>query len=253
MALTEQFAGGNSWLHRLDPRAKLIGALLWSVALAVLKEPGVLLGGVLTAAVFLISARLEPMGLLRRLLLVNLFVALLWLFLPWSVPGEEWASWGPIILTRAGLRLAIQLSLRCNAIVGLCIALLGTSRLVDLAHGLAALGLPQKLVLTIFFCVRYIQAIHDEYGRMTAAIKLRAFRPRSTLHTYRTYANLVGMLLVRSHDRAERVHEAMVCRGFEGRLHTLEQHRLSGYDIAAIIILASLTLALVGFEWLTTD
>ena len=252
MPLTEPFATGSSLLHRLDPRAKLVAAVVWSVALAGLSDLRVLLLGVVVSTLLLAAARLDPLRLLRRLLLVNAFVAFLWLFLPWSVSGKTVASWGPIIVTREGLLLALRLTLRCNAIVGTWIALLGTSRLTAVARAMRALRVPHKLVLVLFFCVRYIQVIHDEYGRMAAAIRLRAFTPKTTRHTYRTYANLVGLLLVRSHDRAGRVHDAMVCRGFDGRLRTLDRRRLRVRDMLGTAVLTGLTLALVVMECLTT-
>jgi cobalt/nickel transport system permease protein len=251
MTLSEPFAAGNSLLHHLDPRAKLVAAVVWSVALAGLSDLRVLLLGVVISALLLAAARLKPRRLLRRLLLVNAFVAFLWLFLPWSVGGQAVASWGPIVLTREGLLLALGLTLRCNAIVGAWIALLGTSRLVAVAQALRALRVPEKLVLILFFCVRYVRVIHDEHARMVAAIRLRAFAPKTTGHTYRTYANLVGMLLVRSHDRAGRVREAVVCRGFDGRLHALEGQRLRARDVVATVVLTGLTLALVVMECLT--
>ena len=252
MALTEPFAAGNSLFHRLDPRAKLVAAIVWSVAFAVLADLRVLLLGLVVAVLLLITARLDPPRLLRRLLLVNFFVAFLWLFLPWSVSGRTVASWGPIVVTHEGVLMALRLTLRCNAIVGVWIALLGTSRLTAVAQAMRALRVPEKLVLILLFCVRYIQVIHDEYARMAAAIRLRAFVPRTTGHAYRAYANLVGMLLVRSHDRAGRVHEAMVCRGFDGRLHTLDGHRLRAQDIVAAAAVTAVTLALVVMECLTT-
>ncbi len=252
MALTEPFAAGNSLLHRLDPRAKLVAAIVWSAALAVLNDPGVLLLGLTVSTVLLALARLNPRHLLKRLLLVNVFIAFLWLFLPWSVSGQAVANWGPIVVTREGLLLALRLTLRCNAMVGVWIALLGTSRLVAVAQALRALRVPEKLVLILFFCVRYIQVIHEEYGRTAAAIRLRAFTPTTTAHTYRTYANLVGLLLVRSHDRAQRVHDAMVCRGFDGQLHTLDSRRLRARDVLVTAVLSGLTLALVVMECLTT-
>jgi cobalt/nickel transport system permease protein len=239
MGLTEPFASGNSLLHQLDPRAKLVAVIVWSLPLALLNDLRVLLLGLAISATLLIAARLDPGRLLRRLLLVNLFVAFLWLFLPWTVDGRSVATWGPLVITREGLLLALRLTLRCNAIVAV-------------AHALRALRVPDRLVLILFFCVRYIQTIHDEYARLAAAVRLRAFRPSNSVHTYRTYANLVGLLLVRSHDRAARVHDAMVCRGFDGRLHTLDEHPLRARDMIVTAVLSAFTLALVVIECLTT-
>ncbi|MBU0639293.1 MAG: cobalt ECF transporter T component CbiQ [Planctomycetes bacterium] len=252
MMAAEPLAIGASLLHRLDPRAKIAAAIVWSVGLAVLTDLHVLAGGLLVSAALLASAR-PPLGALwRRLLAINVFVAFLWLFLPWSVPGEEIVAWGPVIVTRAGLLLALRLTLRCNAIAWACIALLGTSRLSDLTVALRNLGLPQKLALLLFFCVRHIRILYEEYGRLRAAMMLRAFTPRTTLHTYRAYANLVGLLFVRSHDRAGRVYEAMVCRGFDGQLRGARSGRWRYPDAAFAALAAVATMTLVVWECLKT-
>jgi cobalt/nickel transport system permease protein len=76
--------------------------------------------------------------------------------------------------------------------------------------------MPDKIVHLISFAYRYIHVIHTEYGRQLNAMKIRGFYPKSNLHTYKTYAYLVGMLLVKSYDRAKRVQAAMLCRGLIG-------------------------------------
>jgi len=248
--MQEPFAAGTSFFHRLDPRAKLVAAVLYSVVVAVIGDFLALAVALVFSAMLLASARLDAGRLVRRLVVVNVFVAFLWLFLPWSVAGEVVAQWGPIAVTREGVLLALRLTLRCNAIVCACIALLGTSRIVDLAHGLRGLRVPEKLVVVLFFCVRYIDVIHAEHRRLLEAMKVRGFRPRTNLHTYRTYANLVGMLLVRSHDRAARIYEAMLCRGFDGRFRNLGEGRLRRRDVAIAAGIVVFALLLGGLEWM---
>ena len=60
--------------------------------------------------------------------------------------------------------------------------------------------------------------LEEEYQRLARAARIRGFRAGTDLHTYRTYAYLVGMLFVRAADRAERVRNAMLCRGFNGQI-----------------------------------
>jgi cobalt/nickel transport system permease protein len=96
-----------------------------------------------------------------------------------------------------------------------------------------------------------VQLIVDEYGRLADAMKVRGFRPGTNRHTYRTYANMLGALLVRSHDKAARVYEAMVCRGFSGRFPTLKETRLRRVDVAAATAIVAFTAALVVVEWMT--
>ena len=61
-------------------------------------------------------------------------------------------------------------------------------------------------------------------------MKMRGFRPRMNWHTYRTYGYLVGMLLVRSLERSERIVAAMKCRGFRGRFYLLDHFAFSSAD-----------------------
>jgi cobalt/nickel transport system permease protein len=250
--MREPFANGSSLLHGVDSRAKLVAAVVYSMVVAVVGDLRVLALATGFAAGLLALARLDAGGLVRRLVVVNAFVAFLWLFLPWSVAGEAVARWGPLVVTREGLLLALRLTLRCNAIICACLALLGTSRIVDLAHGLRALRVPEKLVVVLFFCARYIQVIQGEHRRLVEAMKVRGFRPRMNLHTYRAYANLLGMLFVRSHDRAARIFEAMVCRGFNGRFPALCQGRLRAWDLVAAAVVVGVALALGGLEWTVT-
>ena len=82
-----------------------------------------------------------------------------------------------------------------------------------LGHALGHLHVPRKLAHLLLFTVRYLDVLDREYRRLRAAMKVRSFRPRMSLHTYRAYGYLVGMLLVRSFDRSERMLAAMKCRG----------------------------------------
>lgn len=251
MTLAEPFAVGTSLLHRRDPRAKLLAALAWSIALALLQNLHVLAAGLGCSIVLLAMARLSPGLLFRRLMIVNLFILCAWLVLPWTVPGKSITAFGPVTITQPGVLLALRMTIRCNAIVFVCIALLGTSPLLATSQSLRSLHVPEKIVLILFFCVQYIQVIHDEYTRMTAAIRLRGFRQRTTLHAYRTYANLVGLLLVRSHDRAIRVYDAMLCRGFDGRLRSLYENHLTWRDWVLTGGIVTITMVLVIWECTT--
>ncbi|MEE9612088.1 MAG: energy-coupling factor transporter transmembrane component T, partial [Desulfatiglandales bacterium] len=113
------------------------------------------------------------------------------------------------------------------------------------------LHVPTKIVHLFFFTYRYIHVIHTEYQRLIKAIKIRGFHPRTNLHTYRTYAYLVGMVIVKSHDRAQRVRAAMLCRGFSGRFYDLSDFSFKASDLV-ILVLMLLAVMGVGFlQWIT--
>ena len=104
------------------------------------------------------------------------------------------------------------------------------------------------LIHLLLFTVRYIDVLHREYLRLAAAMKVRAFRPRMNLHTYATYGNLVGMLLVRSLDRSERILAAMKCRGFQGHFYLLDHFTCSRRDLWFAVASSCIVALLVAAE-----
>ena len=75
------------------------------------------------------------------------------------------------------------------------------------------------------FTARYVHVIAQEWRTLLVAARLRGFRPRTSMHTYRTLASLLGLLLVRSYERSLRVREAMLLRGFSGHFRSVSSFR----------------------------
>lgn len=196
----------------------------------------------------LLASFLGPRAVGRRLIPVNGFLAMLWLVLPFSYPGHKLLSLGPITATREGVGWALMISIKSNLIVSTSVGLLGTSPIFHIVHALHHLRLPSKLTQMFFFSFRYIHVIYQEYLRLHRAMKVRAFKPRNDLHTYRSYAYLVGMLILRSYERSKRIHQAMLLRGFRGTFWTLHHFRARRSDI---IVGAFLGLYLGGMVWLS--
>jgi len=240
----ESFARGTSPLHELDPRLKFIAACGFAVVAAVARDFRTLVPALVFALLLVLWARLDLRTLGRRLLLVNGFVTLLWLFLPFTYPGRTAFSVGPLNASHEGLRFSLILTLRTNAIVLATIALVGTTPVFNLVHALQHLRLPEKLVHIVFFCYRYIDVIQREYSRLRSAMRIRCFRPRTSLHTYTSYAYLVGMLLVRSYERSQRVYQAMLCRGFKDRFPVYRHFHLRRRDLLHFGIMAVVIFAL---------
>lgn len=235
--------------HTLDPRVAIGIAIVWSVSLVAISALPVLGLATATAVGAMLVMRLPIRRWRHALAPIALFSLMLWATVPWSSGGQTITTWGPIHVTNEGIRLAAELSLRCLAVVLGCVAVLGKLSTAQVADGLAGLGVPAKLAAIVHLCVRYVALIGDEADRMQTAARLRGFRPRTNIHTYRTTAQLAGQLLVRSHDRAERVHEAMHCRGYDGRIPTLRRARMTWRDGLALGVLL-VSIALLGvLEW----
>lgn len=217
----EPFARGASPLHGLDPRFRLALAVLLSVCLAVFTQPAPAALGLVLALLLLAFSR-PPLGmLLKRLAVINVFILFLWMTVPWTMPGEPLLRLGPVVFSRPGVALAGLVTLKANAIAAVFLALVATMDSATIGYALDRLGLPSKLVFLFLFTYRYLHVIADEWQRLRTAARLRGFVPRTDMRTYRTTGHLLGMVLVNSYDRSERVYRAMLLRGFAGRFRSV--------------------------------
>jgi cobalt/nickel transport system permease protein len=226
----EEFSQGESLIHCLNPRIKMVVALVFSVVVALSQSITACAASLIFPNILIVVAGLPMRKVLSRMAAVNVFMVFLWLFLPFTYPGTVVYSIGPLEAHREGILFALLITLKSNAIVLTLVALLGTSSVFDLVHALSHMGVPIKLVHLFFFCFRYIHVIRDEYLRLVQALKIRNFRPGTNMHSYRTYGYLVGMLLVRSFDRSKRIMAAMKCRGFNGNFYILHHYNMKRND-----------------------
>ena len=107
------------------------------------------------------------------------------------------------------------------------LAFLGTVLLVqvtpfrELLVAMRRLGVPATLVATLHFMYRYLFVLADELDRMVTARRARTFR-RSGRLDWGLLTGLIGVLFLRSFERGERVHAAMLARGWDGTVKTLD-------------------------------
>lgn len=219
--IEEPFAEGDSFLHRADPRAKLVLAAALACVLAVSPSWQAPALALCVGSGLVLWARLPVRAFWSRMLTVNGFVAFLWVFLPFSTPGDTALRLGPLAVTSQGLGLALLVSLKTNAIMLAFLALVATSDAASLGQALHRLHAPPKLVFLFLFTYRFIHVINEERQRLTQAARLRGFKARSNAHTYRTLASLLTMVLVGAMRRAEMTRRAMLLRGFNGSFTTL--------------------------------
>jgi cobalt/nickel transport system permease protein len=234
---------------RLDPRIRLVAALLFVAALVPLRSPAALAAAVAVGIAAALAAQLPLRTTLHRMAAIEGFLALLLISLPFTVPGTEMFSLLGYPASWDGLGRALTIIARVNAAVLVIAALLSTMGTVRLAGAMTGLGIPTRLAYLFQLTVRYIAVCHDEYARLRRAMRARAFRAGSNRHSWRTLGNLLGMLLVRSTERAERVAWAMKCRGFSGRPPDFEQGRISFAGAAFSAAWIAMVMALLMLEY----
>jgi|GEM_PF-1734544 ABC-type cobalt transport system, permease component CbiQ and related transporters len=166
-----------------------------------------------------------PWQSLRRVLVpVNGFFLFLWLTLPLSLNSastDALAVFGPFAISREGVQAAFIITCKGNAIAATVLMLVAGAPLALNARALLHLRVPAKFVTLVLLTHANIALMTREYATLMTAAKLRGFQPRTTLASYRTFAWLMGMLLIRSFQRSNRVNRAMSLRGFCGRFALL--------------------------------
>lgn len=246
--IQEIFAQGDSVIHRSRPTLRLGLAIVYSFVLAVMHDIAALGVGLAFSCVMAVAARLPLKPLAARLAATAGFLVVVWILLPLTYAGDPLATLGPLTVSRPGVVLCLTITIKSMAILIAFTALVTTMPTATLGHALHRFKVPDKLVQLLLLAYRYIFVIEQEYQRLYRAAKMRNFKPASNLHTYRTYAYLVGMLFVRASERARRVHLAMKCRGFTGRFHSLAHYTPTGWNIALATVVGLMNLLLILLE-----
>ena len=185
--------------------------------------------------------------LLKRLAIANFFILFLWATVPLTVPGESLASLGPLSISREGVALALSVTVKCNAILLCVLVLIADLDLPLIGYALERLCVPAKLVFLFLFTCRYIHVIGDEWQKLQTSARLRGFLPRTSLHTYRTIGNMLGLTVINSIDRSKRIYEAMLLRGFKESFHTVTELKTARVDyVFTFFFFLILALLLIG-------
>ncbi|MFB7505760.1 cobalt ECF transporter T component CbiQ [Streptomyces broussonetiae] len=204
---------GHSPVHALPPHTKLAAAFLFVVV--VVSTPRTAMWSFALYAVLLAHvthlARVPAALLLGRLLIEVPFVAFA-VLMPFVAEGERVQVLG-LSLSVSGLWGAWNVLAKGTLGVAASVLLAATTELRALVLGLQRLKLPPVLVQIASFMIRYGEVITDEMRRMRIARASRGFEARGVRH-WGVLAKSAGALFIRSYERGERVHLAMVSRGY---------------------------------------
>ncbi|MDQ0303631.1 cobalt ECF transporter T component CbiQ [Ancylobacter polymorphus] len=226
-----------------DLRLRLVGAFVLIACLSQLHRLPVALAA-LGVVVLAVAVSRPPAKLWRRLLHVEGFLLLLFATLPFTLPGQPLFALGPLTASVEGVARAALIAAKVSASALVLVGLLGAVEPARLGGALRGLHVPETLVRLFVLTARYLALIRDEARRLLEAMRVRGFRPGSNRHSWRSYGHLVGMLLVRALARAQRVEEAMLCRGYEGRFPRLALPPPTRRDWAGVTAALAFGLAL---------
>jgi cobalt/nickel transport system permease protein len=233
--MDEHFTKGRSLLHTTAPKVKVVVAVVFVTVIALSNDYLVVAAGLAASLILLLLARLKSGPILKRLLAANSFTLFIWLSIPLTYGGDSLGTLGPFAISQEGCHIAALITLKTNAILFSLIALLSTSPIASIGHALEGLRVSPMFCFLLLFSYRYIFVIYQEYQKLTRAARIRCFTPSTSLHTYRTYGYLFGMTLVKSWNRASNIRNAMVLRGFNGRMIPLQHYTVERKDIYFLV------------------
>ncbi len=216
----DTLAMGESPLHRLDPRAKLMTTLVFIVTVVSFDKYE--LSALIPFFIFplvQISVGSLPVGyLLRKVLIVAPFALFIGVFNP-LLDREILFRLGSVHLS-GGWISYLSILLRFVLTVSAALTLVALTGFNTVCLALEKLGAPRPFVVQLIFLYRYIFVLMDEAARLARARALRTFESRGM--GFRPFVSILAQLLLRTMDRAQRVHLAMRCRGFEGHMPILK-------------------------------
>lgn len=221
----------HSFIHDLPPQIKLISALLFLLLAVSTPIRNIPAYCAYFAIIWLglLMAKIPPLTVVKRSLIEIPFIAFA-LLMPFFGQGERVEFLG-LLLFKEGIEAGTGIIAKATLGVLTAILLSASTTAREILRGLEILKLPSLLVQIATFMLRYLNVVTDEMERMRVARLSRGFQESGIKH-WRVLANSAGALFIRSYERGERVHLAMLSRGYTGSLPKQESISLSKGEIA---------------------
>jgi cobalt/nickel transport system permease protein len=208
---------GHSPVHRAPAHLKVLVLLAFVVGVvATPREWYPAFAGWLLLLVTVVALAQVPFGYLARRMVIEVPFLVFAALMPFVAQGPRVDVLG-LSLSESGLVSAWGLAVKGSLGVLASLTLAATTEATDVVRGLQRLRLPDLLVQIMAFMVRYLDVVTADLSRMLVAMRARGVDPRSPRH-WPALARTLGALFVRSYERGERVHLAMLSRGYDGRL-----------------------------------
>lgn len=257
-----QYFPGNSFIHRLDPRTKILATLIYIVAIFFANTPltyGLLAG---FAAVVILVSRL-PLGLvfssLKPIWIIVILTMLIHMF---TAPGENIVyAWKFLKVTAEGLDLGIKMAVRLILLLLFSSILTFTTSPIVLTDGIEkllrpfkAIGVPaHEMAMMMTIALRFIPTLLEETDRIMKAQTARGadFGSGNILQRMKNMLPLLVPLFISAFRRADELATAMEARCYRGGEGRTRMHELSynGRDYVAFALVIALAVLLAFLRW----
>ncbi len=228
----------RTFVHRLDPRVKIL--VSFAFILFVVSLPKYELSALMPFfiyPVFLMNAGDIPFkAIAKKVLFISPFAIFIGIFNPLLDTEIMLTPFG--IPVTGGWLSFLSILVKFILTVSTALLLIAVTSFPGICEALERLKLPKLFVIQLLFLYRYLFVLLDVSLRMIRAREARSFGKRGK--EIKTFIRLISVLLVRSIERAERIYQAMLSRGFRGEIKVLRRHKLGYRDIAFAAVSVSL-------------
>lgn len=252
-----QYYPGNSWIHKLDPRVKIMATILYIVALFVVQDfIGFAIAAAGLAAVIIISK--VPLGfILRGLKPVFLIISFTLLINMFMIKGEVLVSFWVLEITREGLRTAIFMAIRLILLIIGSSLLTLTTKPISLTDGIEALlspfkkiGLPaHELAMMMTIALRFIPTLMEETDKIMKAQQARGadFETGNLMSRAKALIPILVPLFISAFRIAQDLAMAMEARCYGGNIKRTRMNgmKLEKRDLAASLLYVVFLAALI--------
>jgi len=236
----------TTFVHRLDPRIKIL--VSFTFILFVVSFPKYELSSLLPFfiyPVFLLTAGEIPFrAIAKKVLFISPFAIFIGIFNPLLDTSVIVKPFG--VPVTGGWISFFTIILKFILTVSTALLLIAVTSFPGICEALERLRFPKIFVIQLLFLYRYLFVLLEESLRMIRAREARSFGKKGK--EMKTFVRLISVLLIRSVERAERIYQAMVSRGFRGEIRVLKRHRLRYYDILFAIISISMFYLFRNFD-----
>lgn len=226
---------GHSPVHRLAPHVKVLALFGFVGAVVATPAPAIWAFG-MHAAVLAVAVGLAelPVGFFFRRLSIEAPFVVFSLAMPF-VGAAPHVEVGPFTMSVAGLWGAWNVLAKATLSVGASVVLTATTEVADLLAGFDRLRVPRLLTAIAGFMIRYLEVAVAEVSRVRTAIAAR-LGDRTHLGEAATLATVSGTMFIRTYERGERVHNAMLARGYAGTMPEMGEERHGEVGAAGVVV-----------------
>jgi cobalt/nickel transport system permease protein len=214
-------SGKDTPVHRMDPRAKILTTVIFIISVISFNkyEISALIPFFIYPAVMIGLGKLPFYYLFRKLLIVTPFAIMIGIFNP-LIDCEILMHIGALPVSGGWISFA-SIMLRFTLTAGSVLVLIACTGFNSVCMALEKMGTPRVFAVQLLFLYRYIFVLIDEASRMANARDLRSFDGKGK--GIKVFGYLIGQLLLRTIERAQRIYLAMLCRGFDGEIRVNRQ------------------------------